>query len=172
MTEQQDAGAAAEEAVDEKVRFITRYTGINGWLYDLEELIARRTAARIRALPGAETMTAVQAADAIDPELRHRARQEPCTVVACPIPDLRVLVEWNGNSLGIDVPRLDYDRVDTLLLTTDDKLTLRYGRPAQPGQDPVAPPVPGRARLLAHIRVPARAVAIHPEQITTYPWET
>lgn len=171
MTEHQDALAAAEDAVDQKMQFITRFTGINGWLYDLEELIARRAAARIRALPGVETMTALQAADAFDPELLYRARQVPCTVVACPIPDLRVLIEFNGNSLGIDVPRLNFDRVDTVLLTTSDQITIRHGLPAAPGQEPVGPPVPGRGRLLAHIHIPARATAIHPTDITTYPWD-
>lgn len=164
--------AAAENAVEQQMQFITRFTGIHGWLYGLEELIVRRTVARLRALPGVETMTALQAADAIDPELAYRARQTPCTVVACPRPEMRILIEDNGNTIGLDVrPGDAQDRVDTVLLTTDDKLTIRYGLPPAPGQEPVGPPVPGRGRLLAHIRVPAGATVVRPDDITTYPWE-
>lgn len=86
---------------------------------------------------------------------------------------MRVLIEYSGNSIGLKVrPGDRHDRVDTVLLATDDAVIIRYGLPAAPGEQPVGPPVPGRGRLLAHIRVRAGATAIRPADITTYPWET
>lgn len=173
MTEstEREAIARASEAVDRK---LFRIPGVgHNTLLQLEELIAAREAARIRALPDAATMTAMQAADAIDPEMRHRAAQDPVTVSAYPTPQLAVLLEFNGNSHTLEVRAgSDHDRVDTVLLTTDDQMAIRYGLPPQPGQEPVGPPVPGRGRLLAHVHVPAGTTAIHPANITTYPWET
>lgn len=169
MTVQEDF-ANASQAVDQK---LFRIPGVgHNTLLQLEELIAAREAARIRALPDAATMTAGQAADAIDPEMRRRAAQDPLTVSACYPPQMAVLLKHNGNSYGLAVRAGDdYDRVDTVLLATDDQMTIRYGLPAPAGKDPVGPPVPGRSRLLAHVHVPAGTTAIHPANITTYPWE-
>jgi hypothetical protein len=173
VTEQQEREAftLASEAVDRK---LFRIPGVgHSTLLELEELITTREAARIRALPDADTMTARQAADAIDPEMRRRAAQHPVTVGACYPPQMAVLLEFNGNSHSLKVRAGDdHDRVDTVLLSTDDQMTIRYGLPPQPGQEPVGPPVPGRGRLLAHVHVPAGTTAIHPANITTYPWET
>lgn len=173
-TAREEDFARAGEAVDEKLFRMTNGSGLgHSSFYALEELIAAREAARIRALPGFPGRSASAAADAIDPEMRRRAAQEPCTVSACPEPQLGVLIEWNGNSLGLIVlGGGDHERVDTVLLSTDDQVTIRYGLPAASGEEPVGPPVPGRGRLLAHVRVRAGATAIHPADITSYPWET
>lgn len=76
--------ATASQAVDDRLFRMARSGPGHTPLLELEELIAAREAARIRALPDAETMTALQAADAIDPELRRRAGQAPCTVTPAP----------------------------------------------------------------------------------------
>ncbi|HEY5835042.1 hypothetical protein [Streptomyces sp.] len=163
--------AAASEAVDAK---LFRIPGVSHTtLLELEELIEAREAARIRALPGFPGLTAADAADAIDPEMRRRRRQTPCSVLACPTPELAVLVKGDHGDLALRVREGDaWDRVDTVLLTTDDKLTIRYGAHPADGQQPVPPPVPGRGRLLAHVLVRAGATAVRPADITTYPWET
>lgn len=149
--------------------------GARAHLYDLEEAVAAREAARIRTLPGFPYLVRPEkCADHIDPDMRRRAQQEPMTVHPMDPPSMAVFLQLEyGSSYSMNVrPAGDQDRIDTLVLTPNNQVTLWLGAPAGPDTQPVPPPTPARARLLAHIDVPHHTTAIHPANIRSYPWET
>lgn len=148
--------------------------GSRAHLYDLEEAVAAREAARIRTLPGfPHFVRPEKCADHIDPDMRRRAGQEPMTVHPLKPAAMAVLLQLHhGSNYVMDVrPAGDHDRIDTLVLSPDNKVTIRYGVPAQPSTQPVPPPTPPRARLIAHIDVPRHTTAIRAANIRSYPWE-